>query len=151
MTTRLSEVFDERLIIIDLKGVTKRDCFEEMAGRIAAVRPGLDRDLIVAALNDREAKMDTAVMDGVAVPHGYYRQFREIIGAIGFSREGIDYGTGEPVRLVFLLVLGEEAREREKHLRVLSRLLGFLQSGALARLQKAKTPGEVHEILREDE
>jgi mannitol/fructose-specific phosphotransferase system IIA component (Ntr-type) len=142
---RLSEIFDERLINLEIKGTTKSACFEELAAGISAVRRDLEMTEILSAINDREAKMETSVMPGIAVPHGCYRGFNGVIGAIGFSRNGIDYGAVKPVHLVFFLVLGENARE--KHLRVLSLLMAFLETGALPHIERAKSPREVHGLL----
>ncbi|MDR1787019.1 MAG: PTS sugar transporter subunit IIA [Treponema sp.] len=146
----LIDIFDERLINLDLKGTTKDTCFEELVGAIAALRADLDSAEMLSAIYDRESKMETSVMAGVAVPHGYCRGFEGIVGAIGLSRKGIDYRAGdrEPVHLLFLLLLGEGSRD--KHLRVLSRLLRFLQSGAAARIQQARDPREVRALLRRE-
>ncbi|MDR1787624.1 MAG: PTS sugar transporter subunit IIA [Treponema sp.] len=145
----LIDIFDERLINLDLRGTTKDTCFEELVGAIAALRADLDSAEMLSAIYDREAKMETSVMAGVAVPHGYCRGFEGIIGAIGLSRKGIDYCSAHhgPVHLLFLLLLGEGSRDT--HLRVLSRLLHFLQSGAAAHIQQAKDPQEVRAILRD--
>ncbi|MDR1785040.1 MAG: PTS sugar transporter subunit IIA, partial [Spirochaetaceae bacterium] len=132
-----------------LKGTTKDACFEELVERISAARPDLDKEKMLAAVKDREAKMGTSVMAGIAVPHGYYRGFNGIVGAIGFSRGGIDYQAADnrPVHLVFLLVLGEEARER--HLLVLGELLEFLESEGASRIRGARNPRDVLNTFRE--
>jgi mannitol/fructose-specific phosphotransferase system IIA component (Ntr-type) len=56
-----------------------------------------------------------------------------------------DYGGPGPVYSVFMLLMGESSRER--HLRVLSRLLDLLNSESFAVIQAAKSPREVYDIL----
>jgi mannitol/fructose-specific phosphotransferase system IIA component (Ntr-type) len=143
----LSKVFDERLIRMDLEARDKEGVFAELVGELAALRPELDQEKALAVILDREAKMNTSVAPGVAVAHGYLPGAEGVIGAIGFSPEGIEYDAPDrkPVHLVFLILLGDGAREQ--HLRVLSRILGFVNADALTYIRDAATPRKVHEIL----
>jgi mannitol/fructose-specific phosphotransferase system IIA component (Ntr-type) len=143
----LADVFDKRLIKLDLESTDKDAVFEELTGEISVVRPELDQAEILAAIHDREAKMNTSVAPGVAVSHGYFHTLNGIIGAIGFSRKGIEYGAHDlkPVHLVFMLLLGEGAREQ--HIHVLSRILTFVNSGALSYIGEAGTPQKAYDIL----
>lgn len=146
----LAEVFDKRLIKLNLESTDKSAVFKEMVEEISAIKPELSRQAMLEALHDREAKMDTYVAPGVAVPHGYFRGLKSMVGAIGFSTLGIDYGVynEEPVHLLFMLLLGEE--ERELHLKVLSRILRFIQSGgALSHIKDASSAQSVYNILYE--
>jgi len=144
----LAEIFNERFINLDLRSTTKDGCFEELVEGVAAWRPDLRKDDLLAAVKDREAKLETSVMTGVAVPHGACWGLKETFGAIGYSRSGIDYGArdSKPVHFVFMLFLDKDAPE--KHLRILSRLLIFLKSGGLAQLQRAANPREAYDVLR---
>ncbi|MDR2150988.1 MAG: PTS sugar transporter subunit IIA [Spirochaetaceae bacterium] len=143
----LADVFDERLIKLDLEGTDKTTVFQELVEAIAAVKPELSREDMLSALHDREAKMQTALSGGIAVPHGYFHGLKGIIGALGFSRDGIDYGVSEaePVHLVVMLLLGEG--EHERHLRVLSRILTLIESGTLSQIKDSPNPHEVYKIL----
>jgi mannitol/fructose-specific phosphotransferase system IIA component (Ntr-type) len=143
----LADVFDKRLIKLNLESTDKDAVFEELVGEISAVKPELKKTETLAAIRDREAKMNTSIASGIAVPHGYFPGLNGVIGALGFSREGIDYGAHDrkPVYLVFLVLLGGGAREH--HLRVLSRIAAFAQSGALSYIGKAETPQNVYDIL----
>jgi mannitol/fructose-specific phosphotransferase system IIA component (Ntr-type) len=143
----LAEVFDKNLIKMDLESTDKDAVFNELVEEILVLKPELDREEILAAIHAREEKMDTSVAPGVAVPHGYFHGLNSIIGAVGFSRKGIEYGArdNKPVHLVFMLLLGEDVRER--HLHVLSRVLTFVKSGALSYIREAGTPQKAYEIL----
>ncbi|MDR2630307.1 MAG: PTS sugar transporter subunit IIA [Spirochaetaceae bacterium] len=143
----LADVFDERLIKLNLQSTDKDAVFEELIGEILAVKPELDRTEMLAAIYSREEKMGTSVAPGVAVPHGYFRGLNGIIGAVGFSRQGIDYEAHDhkPVHLVFMILLGDGAQEQ--HLYVLSRILSFVRSGALSYIGKAESSRKVYDIL----
>ncbi|GHV57309.1 PTS fructose transporter subunit IIA [Spirochaetia bacterium] len=143
----LNDVFEEQLIRLNLEGKTKEAVFTELIEAIAKVRPEFDSDEMLAVIQDRENKLNTSVAPGVAVPHGYYPGTGDVIGAIGISRAGIDYGApdNKPVQFIFLVIMGEASRE--KHLRILSRVLSLINSGALADIEAAGSPQEVYDIL----
>jgi mannitol/fructose-specific phosphotransferase system IIA component (Ntr-type) len=141
----LSEVFDQRSIILDLKSADKDAVFGELIEAIADVHPEFDRAKMFSVIQERENKKSTSIIPGVAVPHGYYPDTGLVLGAVGISKPGINYGTHDPVHFVFLILMGENVRE--KHLYVLNRLLALINSGALAALGNAKSVREVYDQL----
>ena len=143
----LGKIFDPRRIKMDLSGTTKTDVFGELVGIIAASDPKFDREKMLEAVISRENKMNTVILPGVAVPHGYYNTVKGMIGAIGFSREGVGYDSQEqdPVHLFVLLLMDEKSREQ--HLQALSRLLECLNSAAIAEICEKGTPRELYDLL----
>jgi mannitol/fructose-specific phosphotransferase system IIA component (Ntr-type) len=144
--TPLSDTFGRERIKLDLEGRTKDQVFEELIDVIAESRPEYERREMLDAVILRENLMNTAILPGVAVPHGYYSAVRGIVGALGFSRTGIEYGSGEPVHAVFMLFMDKLSQER--HLGVLSRLLDLLNSKSFAAIQAAENLREVYDVLR---
>jgi mannitol/fructose-specific phosphotransferase system IIA component (Ntr-type) len=143
----LSDVFDKRSIKLNLEGSTKEEVFAELIDAIAAIHPEFDQEEMLSVIQNRENKMNTSVASGVAIPHGCCPGINTVIGAIGISEAGIDYQAPDhmPVHLVFLIIMGEAARE--KHLHVLNRVLSLINSEALARIRQARDPREVYELL----
>jgi mannitol/fructose-specific phosphotransferase system IIA component (Ntr-type) len=143
----LSEVFDIQHIKLNLESETKDKAFEELAETIVIQRPELDREEILEAVTLRENQSNTAVLPGVAVPHGYCHSFNGIVGAIGISPAGILYGAGDPatVHCIFMVLMGESSREN--HLRILGRLLNLFNSQELPGIQTAESPREIYDIL----
>jgi mannitol/fructose-specific phosphotransferase system IIA component (Ntr-type) len=143
----LSDVVDKRSIILNLASNTKEAVFAELIEAMAAVHPEFDRNKMFSIIQDRENKMNTGIAPGVAVPHGCYPGTNKVIGAIGISKTGINYDAlfEEPVRFVFLMLMGETARE--KHLGILNRVLSLINSGALAAMENAESAQEVYDLL----
>jgi mannitol/fructose-specific phosphotransferase system IIA component (Ntr-type) len=141
----LSDIFRRELIKVDLESKTRDEVFEELVETIVGAYPEFDRQELVEALLFRENLMNTAILPGVAVPHGYCNAAGGIIGALGFSRTGIEYDSLEPVHLVFMLLMDRSSPER--HLRVLSRLLELFKSDSFATIQAAETSQEVYDVL----
>ncbi|MDR1232607.1 MAG: PTS sugar transporter subunit IIA [Spirochaetaceae bacterium] len=143
----LSEIFNEQTIRLELESETKTAVFAELIETLATAHPEMDKTQMLAAVLDREHKMNTAIAADAAVPHGYYPGTDKIIGAIGISKNGIDYGAADnkPVHFVFLLLMGDAVREQ--HLRILNRVLSLIKSGKLPALKASKNVREAHEIL----
>jgi mannitol/fructose-specific phosphotransferase system IIA component (Ntr-type) len=146
-TMLLHEVFDRRLIKLDLESSGKNEVFFELVDAIADIHPEIDREKMGDILQKREQKLNTSVCPGTAIPHGYYPGLTKMVGAIGISKTGIDYDTPdhEPVHVIFMIVLGESSQE--KHLRVLSRILALINSGVPDHMVSAQSPQEIHDML----
>jgi mannitol/fructose-specific phosphotransferase system IIA component (Ntr-type) len=143
----LCDIFDLRSIKMNLEAKTKDAVFMELIEAIRAVHPEYDHDEMFAALQTRENKMNTGIISGVALPHGYCRNLAALSGSIGISQSGIEYNAldNKPVYVVFMLVMDERAREN--HLRVLNQISLLVKSEALPLIKAAKNPREIHDIL----
>jgi mannitol/fructose-specific phosphotransferase system IIA component (Ntr-type) len=141
----LSDIFGRELIKLNLESKTRDEVFEELIETITGIHPEYDHQEMLNAVVSRENRETTVILPGVAVPHGYYNAVNGIAGAIGFSRTGIDYGGPEPVYSIFMLLMDELSRER--HLRILSRLLDLFNSESFAMIQAAKSSQEVYDVL----
>jgi mannitol/fructose-specific phosphotransferase system IIA component (Ntr-type) len=141
----LSDIFGQELIKLDLESETKDEVFGELVETIVRAHPEFDRQEMFDAVISRENRMNTAILPGVATPHGYCEAVGGVIGAMGFSRTGIEYGSPEPVHVIFMLLMDKSSREY--HLRVLSRLLRLLNSESFTLIRAAEDPRDVYDIL----
>ena len=143
----LGDIFDECSIKLDIEAETKDAAFAELVEAITAAHPEFDKVEMLAALREREQKMSTGVAAGIAIPHCCCAGITTMAGAIGISRAGIEYDAldHKPVHVVFMLVMGEAAREH--HLGVLNQIFSLVKSEAPALIRGAKNPQDVHEIL----
>ena len=168
----LSEIFNPTRIKLNLESTTRTGVFEELVETIAGSDPEYNYGQMLEAVTLRETKMNTVIMPGIAIPHGYYSAINGIVGAIGFSPAGIEYdvsgreslpdaavftetsvssqaphesGLRNPVHLFFMLLMDDSSRE--KHLHVLSRLLYMINSTAFTGIRGTESPQELYKIL----
>ena len=123
----LENVFPVTNIIVNLESEDKDELFEEMLEVLVASHPEIDRSEALAALKERENKMSTGIIPGIAVPHAISKTVQGVVGAVGISKAGIDYDSldGQPVRLVFMFLFAEG--ESGYHLKVMREISGLLQ------------------------
>lgn len=144
----LDKVFNPKAVNIDLKSEDKDEVFEELIEELVSVNPSLDRSVALAAVKEREAKMSTGIMSGIAVPHAKTSAVTDVQGAIGISRSGIDYDAldGKPVHLIVLILSGADSTEL--HLRVLKRLARLLENSEFyAELMEQKTAEAAYNVF----
>lgn len=138
----LEKVFASDRIILNLESKDKDELFEEMVQSIVTSCPSVDREEALTALQERESKMSTGIMHGIAVPHGNATSVDKAIGAIGISKSGIDYDALDkaPVHVVFMFL--SSPTETEAHLEVLKEIAAVLQNPAFVKEVMSQTSNE---------
>jgi mannitol/fructose-specific phosphotransferase system IIA component (Ntr-type) len=147
MRVTLGEVFDCRTILMNLNGTAKDAVFQELVDAIAIVHPECDKPVVLSALWEREKKLSTGIVSGVAIPHAVCGGIGTVAGAVGISNAGIEYGAldEKPVHVIFLLVMGDGTKE--EHLHILDQIFTLVRSDALTLIKNAKNAQDVYEVL----
>ena len=148
----LSEIFPKETIVVNLSSTEKDELFEELIEVIHAHFSNFDKNEALKCLNERESKMTTGIMHSVGIPHALISSMKGTIGAIGISREGIDYDSLDkaPVHAVFMLIASED--ETEQHIQVLKQLATVLQLPSFVdNIVACKSSSELHAYLRSSE
>ena len=124
----LHDVFSPDFIKVDLEAEDKDEAFEELADYFCQSHEMNIREELISALKEREAKMSTGILKGIAIPHGNTNAVSKVAGVMGISRKGVDYDAldGEPVYLLFMLIAPLE--DSETHLRILKRMAELLEN-----------------------
>lgn len=134
-----------------LESDDKDELFEEMIDVLVRNR-GFDREALLSAVRDREAKMSTGIGQNIAIPHGKTDAVDGLCGVIGTSRSGIDYESldDEPVHIVFLLLAPFDSSG--PHIKALQRIAVLLKDrGFYKRLVDAGSAQELYQILVNEE
>lgn len=105
--------------------------------RLAAIRSlvqaanwedeGIASDVVLTAIEEREAAAQTLVSNDFALPHAFIDWEGDFRVVMGRSRQGVDYGvpTGQKVQLIVLLVIGRKLQQT--HVEVLAALAELLK------------------------
>ncbi|MFC1651118.1 PTS sugar transporter subunit IIA [Candidatus Latescibacterota bacterium] len=121
---KLSDFLNESVIKIDLEAEDKNEAIEELIDLLISEHEISlrDRDEILEVVFQRERSMSTGVGESIAIPHGSIDCIDEIVGAIGISKNGIDFESfdGAPVYIVILLLVPKT--KFGKHLKTLSQI-----------------------------
>jgi nitrogen PTS system EIIA component len=125
---------------------TKEEAIGEMVASFAEsgdLPEGEIQDILAAVLV-RESLASTGIGEGVAIPHARHAAVRRVMGAIGWSAQGIEFDSVDhaPVRLVILLLSPPDGRA--EHIHALANIARHLRSdrwGVDAPSHRADHPG----------
>ena len=126
--------------------------FEELIDLLVRENRITDRDAARRAIIERENKQSTGIGRGVAIPHGKSPTIRELTGALGISRDGLEYDSldGEPVHLVFMLLAEDD--NPGPHVEALAQISSLFRiPGLIERLVAAETARELRDIVAAEE
>jgi mannitol/fructose-specific phosphotransferase system IIA component (Ntr-type) len=144
---RLSYLLTPDRVVLPLDARDKTAAMAELA-RVLVSDSAADYDEVLAAVQERERSMSTAVGLGVAIPHGRAAGVRGLRVAAGVTAAPLDWQApdGGAVRLLFMVVAPESGAS--EHVKTLARIARIIRHDALReRLVDCRTPHEFHRML----
>lgn len=150
---RLIDVIGSHGILPRLKATERDEALLEIVEHLIAtgrVPSELREDLLMALLK-RESLGATSIGNNVAIPHVKTELVNEFMGVLARSRQGIDFGGGEPPVKVIILFMSP-ARAVSGHLRLLAHIGGILNhDGYVQLLISAEGRGELADLVADAE
>jgi fructose-specific phosphotransferase system IIA component len=125
---RITDFLTKENVVVPLAGSGKEAVIRELCARLAATGAIDAVEPLFEAAMSRERLGSTGIGDGVAIPHAKTRGVKKLTAAVGVAHGGVDFDAvdDQPVRLVFLLLAGEEATAA--HLKALARISRLLKN-----------------------
>jgi len=117
-------------VMLDLDVGSKKRLFEQV-GLLFENNHQIARSQVFDSLFAREKLGSTGLGRGIAIPHGRVKGLKEALGAFVRLEQPVPFDApdGQPVRLVFILLVPEQATE--KHLQILSELAQMFSDRSL--------------------
>lgn len=146
----LETILPPERILFAVPGGSKKRVLEFFSTFIAQNTPSLDSEEVFARLIGRERLGSTGIGNGVAIPHARSPHCSGPVAAFLKLAEPIDFDAidGEPVDLVFVLLVPEEADDT--HLALLSQVATVMNDAdTRSRLRHSTTQRELYDTLIE--
>ena len=134
-------------VLPDLAVSSKKRLFEQV-GLLFENQHGIARGVVFESLFARERLGSTGLGQGVAIPHGRIKGLKDALGAFFRLAQPIPFDApdGNPVTLVFVLLVPEKATE--KHLQILSELAQmFCDKSLREAMGRASDTAALHELI----
>ena len=134
-------------VSLDLQASSKKRLFEQ-AGLLFENLDGIARSVVYDSLFAREKLGSTGLGQGVAIPHGRIKGLKDALGAFVRLAQPVPFDApdGNPVSLVFVLLVPEKANE--KHLQILSELAQMFSDKALREaMSRAPDAAALYELI----
>ena len=138
-------------IIPEMKASERWTAIVELVDLLVGLRQvkSDDRDIVLAALRQREETMSTGIGFGIAIPHASSDRVDKVVAAFGRSHSGIEFDSldNAPVNFIVLFVVPKD--QFQTHLRTLAAIAKFLNDRTVReRLGTAKTERELLDIFK---
>jgi PTS system nitrogen regulatory IIA component len=144
---KISDLLSPADVMIDVRASNKPRLLQEFAAK-AADSLGLHADRIAPHLLKREELGSTGIGRGVAIPHCRLPDLQRPYGLLAKLKQPIEFDAidGEPVDIVFVLLLPAAAEDRQLGaLALVARTLRPPEN--LARLRSAKNASELYSAI----
>ena len=147
--TLVAKLLSPADVVLDLQVSSKKRLFEQV-GLLFENQHALARSVVFDSLFARERLGSTGLGQGVAIPHGRIKGLKEALGAFIRVAQPVPFDApdGNPVTLVFVLLVPEKATE--KHLQILSELAQMFSDKALREaMARAPDAPSLHQLVIE--
>ena len=105
----LGDILSKDQIITDLRASNRWEAIDELIDNLVATGKikTEDREAIAAVVKKRESSMSTGIGFGIGIPHASTDLIFEVVGALGRSRQGVDFDAldNQRVNLVMLFLV----------------------------------------------
>ncbi len=148
----LTQILEPEYVKVPLAGNDKTSVITEMVDLLNAKKLLIDRDDVLQSVLSRESTRSTGIGSGIAIPHGKCAGVKDLVMAIGISRQGIDFQSidGKPVHIVVLLVSPQD--RTGPHIQALARISRLMLDEEFKnKLQNSSSAQELYSLIREKE
>lgn len=152
---RIVDFLNRKAVTVNLKSKDKKRVIRELLDLViktGGVKPK-DKEPLIKMLLEREVLGSTGIGQGVGIPHGKSPTIKKLIGAVGISKDGVNFDSldGEPAYIFFLLLAAQDSAG--PHLKALARISRLLKDRYFRdMLRNAKSEKELISILiKEDQ
>ncbi|MCF7864302.1 MAG: PTS sugar transporter subunit IIA [Kiritimatiellales bacterium] len=144
----LKKVLSSDAVWVDLKATTKNGVIEEMVDRLVAAGKITDRDGVLQAVFDREAKMSTGMQNGVAIPHGKTDAVKALVAAVGIQKSGVDFDSMDGAPCTIFILTISPIKRSGPHMQFLAEVSRLISHPSeRAKLLAAQTHSQIYEQL----
>jgi PTS system nitrogen regulatory IIA component len=144
----LSDLIKEGCIGLDIQASSKKRALEEAARQLSGCPSTPEPEYIFERLLERERLGSTGLANGVALPHARMAGLEHAYGVFLRLAAPVDFDAldGQPVDLVFALLVPEEATD--EHLQLLAELARLFSDPALCeQLRGCREPADAVRLI----
>ncbi|MGB8226304.1 MAG: PTS sugar transporter subunit IIA [Sedimentisphaerales bacterium] len=148
----LTQILEVQCVKVPLEGTDKESVITELVDLLDTGKMLTDKNDVLQAVLGRESTRSTGIGSGIAIPHGKCKGIKDLVMAIGISRQGIDFQSidGKPVHIIVLLV--SPIDRTGPHIQALARISRLmLDEDFKNKLQNSKSSQELYDLINDKE
>ncbi|PKL47641.1 MAG: PTS fructose transporter subunit IIA [Planctomycetes bacterium HGW-Planctomycetes-1] len=148
----LTQILQPACVKVPLDGKDKQAVIAEIVGVLDANKLLINKDEVLQAIINREATRSTGIGSGIAIPHGKCKGVKELVMAIGISRQGIDFQSIDEKPVYIIVLLASPIDKTGPHIQALARISRLmLDEDFRSKLQNAPDARSLYELISSKE
>lgn len=148
----LTQILQPSCVKAPLESTDKDSAITEMVDILAASDCLVNRDVVLEAVLVREETRSTGIGSGIAIPHGKCSGVKELVMAIGISKEGIDFDSIDDKPVKIIVLLASPIDRTGPHIQALARVSRLmLDEKFREQLENSTSSEEVYELISSKE
>jgi fructose-specific phosphotransferase system IIA component len=151
-TRILTQILQANSVRVPLQGTDKNTVISELVNLLDENGLLLNKDVAMEAVFTRERTRSTGIGSGIGIPHGKCSAVKELVMALGVSRQPIAFQSvdGKPVSIVILLI--SPLDQTGPHIQALARISRLMLDGTFkSALEQAPSAEAAYKLLSDRE
>jgi fructose-specific phosphotransferase system IIA component len=148
----LTQILQPACVKAPLEGKDKQAVMKELVDLLGENNLLIDKDEVLQAVINRETTRSTGIGSGIAIPHGKCKGVKELVMAIGISRQGIDFQSIDEKPVYIVVLLASPLDKTGPHIQALARISRLmLDEDFRSKLQNAPDAKSLYELISSKE
>lgn len=148
----LTQILAPACVKVPLDGKDKQSVMAELVELLDANKLLISKDEVLQSVISREATRSTGIGSGIAIPHGKCKGVKELVMAIGISRQGIDFQSIDEKPVYIVVLLASPTDKTGPHIQALARISRLmLDEDFRNKLQNAPSAKDLYDLISSKE
>ncbi|MBN1456296.1 MAG: PTS sugar transporter subunit IIA [Sedimentisphaerales bacterium] len=148
----LTQILQPTCVKVPLEGKDKDSAITELVELLAENGQVIDKNVVLEAVLVREQTRSTGIGSGIAIPHGKCSGVKELVMAIGVTKDPIDFDSIDHKPVSIIILLASPIDRTGPHIQALARISRLMLDGDFKlKLENASSPEEVYELISNKE
>jgi len=148
----LTQILQANSVRVPLKGTDKNAVIRELVNLLDENGLLLNKEVAMEAVFTRERTRSTGIGSGIAIPHGKCNAVKDLVMAVGVSRQPIEFQSvdNKPVSIVIVLI--SPLDQTGPHIQALARISRLmLDESFKSALEQASSAEAAYKLLSDRE
>lgn len=148
----LTQILEPACVKVPVDGADKESVIKELVDLLDVNKLLLNKEQVLQAVIMREKTKSTGIGFGIAIPHGKCIGVKELVMAVGISKQGIDFQSIDNKPVYIIVLLASPIDRTGPHIQALARISRLmLDEDFKNKLQNASSSEELYNLINEKE
>ena len=148
----LTHILQPDCVKVPLSGKDKQAVIAELVELLNTNKLLIDKDDVLQSVMNRESTRSTGIGSGIAIPHGKCKGVKELVMAIGVSRQGIDFQSIDDKPVYIVVLLASPTDKTGPHIQALARISRLMLDESFRnKLRNAPSAKDLYDLISSKE